>query len=81
MSEIVSLKPGSNGGLDVPLEPIEVLWALLHRDLKLTVDGETLRISCADGSRPEFTEVERAAIVKWKPHLVALVNYVPSELT
>lgn len=80
-SVIVSLKHGPNGGLDVPSEALVVFYRLLTRDLTLKVEGETLRVCCADGSRPEFSESERASIVRWKAHLVALVNYVPPELT
>lgn len=77
---IISLKSGPSGGLDVPEASLSVLFGLLNRDLTLRVEGESLRIACADGSRPEFSEAERGAIVQWKEHLKALVLYEPPEL-
>ena len=77
---IVSLRVGSSGGLDVPEDALSVFFALLNRDLMLTCEGDKLRVCCADGSKPEFTEAERAGIVRYKGHIIALVNYQPPAL-
>ncbi len=74
---IVSLKPGPQGGLDVPEEAYELLFELAGRDLVFTQEGDLLRIKRSDGGRPEFLAGEVERIKKWKYHLLALLTYEP----
>ena len=79
-ADIVSLKPGPNGGLDVPKDAYILLFELAGRDLIFSQEGEMLRIKRADGGRPEFLAGEVERIKKWKMHLLAMLAYQPPTL-
>lgn len=71
MSELIELR----GGLTIPSEPLVLAWELEARDLTLSVDGEKLRIAGSAGEKPLLSEEDRARIVRWKSHLMALATY------
>ena len=72
MSELVELR----GGLIVPVEAYELVCRLtVERNLTLTVDGDRLRVSGPPGIAPALTDDEVAGIKRWKPHLIALMQY------
>lgn len=79
-TEIVSLKRGPYGGLDVPLDAYTLMFELKSRDLDLTQQGDMLKIRAKDGSRPVFSDEERTNITKWKAHILAMLAYVPPEV-
>lgn len=81
MSEIVSLKPGPTGGLDVPAAAFTFCHALLERGLTLTPDGDRLRVSGPNGTKPDLSAEDVAQIKKWKMHLCALLAYRAQEMT
>ena len=72
-SELVALR----GGLTVPAEAFRLAHQLSGRGLVVTVDGDRLRVSGPQGTKPELSEAEIAGIRRWKPHLIALVTYEP----
>lgn len=80
MPEIVSLKPGPNGGLDIPLDAYNLMFELESRDLVLSAEGDMLRIKRSDGGKPEFSESEVTRIKKYKAHILAMLAYVPPEV-
>lgn len=61
------------GGLTVPVEPLWLTIDLEIRGFTLQPHGDTLII------RPfsQLTEVDIAAIQRWKLHLLALLAYEP----
>lgn len=62
-------------GPTLPPEAVELVIALEARGIGLFrrgVDG--LRASQADG-KPVLTAAETAGITRWKPHMLALVDY------
>ena len=61
------------GGLTVPREAVHVAIDLELRGMRLEATGNTLRVS--PGSR--LTDGDRAAIRRWKLHLLALLAYDP----
>ncbi len=61
------------GGLCVPVTPIELLLDLESRGLTLSRDGDDLLISPPG----RLTDDDRTALRRWKPHLLALVDYEP----
>lgn len=78
-TDIVSLKPGPNGGLEIPKDAYLLMFELADRDLILTQEGEMLRIKRSDGGRPEFLAGEVDRIKRWKQHVFAMLSYVPPE--
>ena len=78
MSEFVTLATGPTGGLTVPLDAYTLAHELLtQRELLLVQVGDKLRIRNRDGSAPVFSEDDKARIMKWKAHLIALIAYQP----
>ena len=72
----VTLAPGPNGGLTVPLDAYNLAHELLtHRELLLVQVGDKLRVRNRDGSAPTFSDKEKERIVRWKRHLIALLVY------
>lgn len=68
-------------GYTVPLSVLKVAWGLEDGGCRLSVyrngDAEpTLRVRGADGRKPELSSEMQAAIRRWKPHLMALVEWV-----
>ena len=75
-AEFVTLAPGPNGGLTVPLDAYNLAHELLtHRGLVLVQVGDKLRVSQQDGSAPVLSDDDQARIRKWKHHLLALLAY------
>jgi hypothetical protein len=60
-----------DGGLAVPVEPLELLLELESRGCHLTRDGDGLIVE----PRRLLTDDDCRAIRRWKPHLLALVDY------
>jgi hypothetical protein len=60
------------GGLTLPLAAIQLAWSLEDRGVHLESDGDDV-LSVGPGDR--LTDADRAAIRRWKPHLLALVRY------
>ena len=82
MSEdFVTLAPGPNGGLTVPLDAFNLAHELMtHRDLILSQTGDVLRIKGPNGSKPDLSPSEVERIKRWKFHLIALLVYRAPEL-
>jgi|KBSMisStandDraft_5_1062788.scaffolds.fasta_scaffold15276_6 hypothetical protein len=59
------------GGLTLPLAALRLAWALEARGLHLGVDGDLLRV----GPRDLLTDDDRAELRRWKPHLLAMLEY------
>ena len=78
-SEIVSLAPGPNGGLDVPVDALRLVFELLERDLALETRGEQLFVKGPNGSKPDLSGSDVERIKKYKFHLIALLAYVAPE--
>ena len=79
MAEIVSLRRGPNGGLDVPVDAFRLAHELHNRGLRLTVDGDRLKVAGSDGGNPGLSDTDRVQIQRWKYHLMALVTYEPPD--
>lgn len=71
-SEFVILR----GGLAVPLAPVRLLLELEARGLRVTRDGLDLLVIPGGQLTPE----ERAALTRWKSHVLALLDYEPPSL-
>jgi len=69
------------GGLTVPVDAFNVVHEFDRRGLILKQQGELLRISNADGSKPDLSAGDVERIKRWKPHMLALMNYVAPERT
>lgn len=78
-AEIVSLAAGPKGGLDVPLAAFRLFFALLDRGFVLRVEGDRLRVSDPNASKPDFSGFDTGEITHFKAHLIALLTYVPPE--
>ena len=59
------------GGLTVPLEALQLAWALEDRGATFAVDGDDLVV---DGPRGFLTEEDCAAIRRWRVHLKTIVT-------
>jgi hypothetical protein len=73
---LVCLPAGPSGtGLTLPLAPLQLLWDLENRGFAIGRDGDVLVI------RPPhlLTGDDCSAIRRWKPHLLALIEYQPPE--
>lgn len=64
-------------GLTVPLEPLRLLWSLEARGLTVGRDGNTITVIPAG----QLTEDERAALRRWRPHVLALVSIGAPEVS
>ena len=64
------------GGLAVPIEPMLLLLELEARGLEVSRAGDDLLV------RPpgQLSEQDRAALRRWKAHVLALVDYAPPEV-
>ena len=60
------------GGLAVPLEALQLAWALEDRGATFAVDGDDLVI---DGPRGFLTDEDRGAIRRWRGHLKMIASY------
>jgi hypothetical protein len=68
---LVELKQGPT----VPEDVVDLLITLESRGIRLAVDGDKLRVSGPDG-KPDLTPEDGDRIRKWKPHLLAVVDYI-----
>lgn len=60
------------GGLVLPVEALRIVWALEAREIYIRVENaDTLVV----GPRRLITDADRAALKRWKPHVIALVEY------
>lgn len=65
-------------GPSVPVEAFRLAQDLITtRGLVLRQEGDLLRVSNPDGSRPDLSPEDVEAIRKWKAHLLALIAYAP----
>lgn len=71
MSELVGLR----GGLTVPVAPLELAIHMESRGLTLSIEGDRLRVTGLNGTKPDLSLADVEAIRRWKPHLMALVAY------
>jgi hypothetical protein len=60
------------GGLTVPVEALQLAWALEDRGATFAIDGDDLVV---DGPRGFLTEHDRAAIRRWRGHLKTIASY------
>jgi hypothetical protein len=67
LSAFVTLR----NGLTLPVAAIRLAWSLEERGLHLGALDDLLTV----GPRNLLTDADRAEIRKWKPHLLAIVNY------
>lgn len=74
----IELRPGPKGGLTLPLAAVELALDLERRDLKLSIEGDRLRVSGPNG-KPDLSPADVDAIRKYKAHLMALVAYEPPD--
>jgi hypothetical protein len=65
------------GGLTIPLEALQLAWALEDRSATFAVDGDDLVV---DGPPGLLTEDDRAAIRRWRVHLKAIATYQAPEV-
>jgi hypothetical protein len=65
------------GGLTVPLEALQLAWALENRGATFEVDGDDLVVA---GPRGLLTDADQVAIRRWKRHLMAIATYWPPEV-
>ena len=64
------------GGLAVPAAPLVLLFELEARGLRLSREGDDLVIR----PRGHLTDEERRQLTRWKPHVLALLDYeVPTD--
>ena len=68
---LIELKAGPT----VPSEAISLGLSLEARGLILKVDGDRLRVSGANGAKPDLSSEDAEQIRKWKFHLMALCTY------
>jgi hypothetical protein len=60
-----------SGGLTVPLPALRVLWNLEDRGVHLRLDGDGIVAT----PRTSLTDADRAAVKRWRGHVVALLQY------
>jgi hypothetical protein len=72
-SDFVLLK----GGLTLPLAALRLTWDLENRGLELTTEGGDILIA---GPRERLTDDDRAALRRWKRHILVLLAYNPPEV-
>ena len=65
------------GGLTVPLEALQLAWALEDRGATFAVDGEDLVV---EGPAGLLTDANRIAIRRCREHLKAIASYRASEV-
>jgi hypothetical protein len=65
------------GGLTVPLEALQLAWALENRGATFEVDGDDLVVACPQGL---LTDADQVAIRRWKRQLMAIATYWPPEV-
>lgn len=61
----------------MPVQAVEVFFWLINHGYTLDAVDGVLRLGREDGSKAAktITDLERASITKWKPHLIELVLY------
>lgn len=64
------------GGLVLPVEPILLALDLEARGIRLSVDGDSLLVH----PKAALTAADRAALRRWKLHVMTLVQYQPPEV-
>ncbi|MGC4086219.1 MAG: hypothetical protein QM736_29870 [Vicinamibacterales bacterium] len=64
------------GGFVIPLEPWSLAADLELRGFRLFVDGGDLLV--IPGPNSQLSDVERQALRRWKPHVLALLAYQPA---
>lgn len=73
MTEIVSLR-----GYDIPVEALALALRLEAQGFKMRVQEGKLIVG-GTGGGAAMSEDEKAAILKWKPHLMALVAWCEAQ--
>jgi len=73
-ADYVTLKPGRDGFTPtVPIAALRLLWRLEDAGFRLRADPPHIRVSPAG----QLTDEDRAALVRWKPHVLCLLEYEP----
>jgi hypothetical protein len=70
-SELLPLQ----GGPTVPAATLQLLWSLEDRGINFTVDAGDIVVERSD----LLTTEDRAALVRWKPHVLAIICYCQRE--
>jgi len=70
--ELVTLK----GGITCPVAPILLLLSLEGRGFSVRQEGDGLIVQ----PYQQLTAEDCQAIRRWKPHLIAVLNYTPPEV-
>jgi hypothetical protein len=60
----------------MPHEPVELSLELERRDIHISRDGDTIVV----GPERDLTDDDCRRIQRWKPHLLALIDYEPPEV-
>jgi hypothetical protein len=73
-TEVVTLRNGDT----LPVAVLRLAWSLEDRGIVMREDGDKLKLSRKDGQgTPLLSSEERAAVTRWKTHLLAIVSYKP----
>jgi len=73
-ADFVTLKPGRDGFTPtVPVAVLQLLWRLEDSGFRVEANGPNVRVS--PGAK--LTDEDRAALVRWKPHVLCLLEYEP----
>ena len=62
-------------GVAMPVEAVRLALALEDRGLRLRREGEMLKVYDPKQPTPALSESDVAAIRRWKPNLLVLVDY------
>jgi hypothetical protein len=65
------------GGATIPIEALQLAWALEGRGATLAIDGNDLIV---DGPRGLLTDDDRVAIRRWRQPLKAIASYCAPEV-
>lgn len=60
------------GGVAVPLVVLQLLWDLEDREIRIRAKGADTLVVAPSG---KLTDADRAALKRWKSHVLTLVNY------
>ena len=76
MSEKQEIIDFPNLHLTLPVEALNLALDLERQDFLLKVRGESLVVTTQDGTKPQLSADQAAAIRRYKAHLLALVTAV-----
>jgi len=73
-SDFVTLRDGPT----LPVEALKLAWDLEDAGYTMRAVHGTLRLTPVRPGADELGPTDRASIVRWKPHLLAIVDYCAS---